>query len=59
MRLGEMSWTALGEQLKQGPLDVIIPLGALEQHGPHLPLDTDALIAEAVADRTAQRAGSA
>lgn len=57
MRLGEMSWTALGERLEQGPLDVMIPLGALEQHGPHLPLDTDALIAEAVADRAAQRAG--
>lgn len=52
-----MSWTALGERLEQGPLDVMIPLGALEQHGPHLPLDTDALIAEAVADRAAQRAG--
>ena len=57
MRLGELSWTALDERLKQGPLDVMIPLGALEQHGPHLPLDTDALIAEAVADRAAQRVG--
>ena len=57
MRLGEMSWTALSERLDQGPLDVMIPLGALEQHGPHLPLDTDALIAEAVADRAARRTG--
>ncbi|MYE73587.1 MAG: mycofactocin biosynthesis peptidyl-dipeptidase MftE [Acidimicrobiia bacterium] len=52
-----MSWTALGERLDKSPLDVIIPLGAFEQHGPHLPLDTDTLIAEAVADRAAQRAG--
>ncbi|WP_419926045.1 creatininase family protein [Candidatus Poriferisocius sp.] len=52
-----MSWTTLGERLEQGPLDVMIPLGALEQHGPHLPLDTDILIAEAVADRAARRAG--
>lgn len=52
-----MSWTALSERLDPGPLDVMIPLGALEQHGPHLPLDTDALIAEAVADRAARRAG--
>ncbi len=57
MRLGAMSWTTLGERLEQGPLDVMIPLGALEQHGPHLPLDTDALIAEAVADRAALQAG--
>lgn len=52
-----MSWTVLGERLDENPLDLIIPLGALEQHGPHLPLDTDALIAEAVAERVAQRAG--
>ena len=57
MRLGEMTWTTLGERLEQGPLDVVIPLGALEQHGPHLPLDTDTLIAEAVADRAAHQVG--
>jgi len=28
---------------------VIVPLGSLEQHGPHLPLDTDTRIAVAVA----------
>jgi mycofactocin precursor peptide peptidase len=32
---------------------LIVPLGALEQHGPHLPLDTDARIATAVARRAA------
>ena len=52
-----MSWTALDRRLDEGPLDVMIPLGALEQHGPHLPLDTDALIAEAVADRAARQVG--
>lgn len=29
----------------------VLPLGATEQHGPHLPLETDTLIAEAVVDR--------
>ena len=57
MHLGAMSWTALRERLGEGPLDVIVPLGALEQHGPHLPLDTDKRIAEAVASRAAERAG--
>jgi mycofactocin precursor peptide peptidase len=32
---------------------VIVPLGSLEQHGPHLPLDTDTRIAVAVARATA------
>ena len=32
---------------------MIVPVGSLEQHGPHLPLDTDARIAAAVARRAA------
>ncbi|TQK18588.1 creatinine amidohydrolase [Microbacterium sp. SLBN-154] len=37
---------------------LIVPLGSTEQHGPHLPLAVDALIAEAVADDLADRWGS-
>jgi mycofactocin precursor peptide peptidase len=37
-------------QVDEGPRRaVIVPLGSLEQHGPHLPLDTDTRIAVAVA----------
>ena len=32
-----------------------LPLGSLEQHGPHLPLDTDTRIAGAVAAGLAER----
>ncbi|MGV1007540.1 MAG: mycofactocin biosynthesis peptidyl-dipeptidase MftE [Dermatophilaceae bacterium] len=35
---------------------LLLPLGSLEQHGPHLPLDTDSRIAEALACRAAQDA---
>jgi mycofactocin system creatininase family protein len=34
---------------------LVIPLGATEQHGPHLPLDTDTTIALALADRLASQ----
>lgn len=47
-RLGERTWTDLAGS---GPRTVVVPVGALEQHGPHLPLDTDARIASAVARR--------
>ncbi len=30
---------------------VVLPLGACEQHGPHLPLETDTLIAEGITER--------
>lgn len=33
---------------------VFVPVGSLEQHGPHLPLDTDTVIAEAVTRRVAE-----
>lgn len=32
----------------------VLPLGAIEQHGPHLPLSTDALICDAMATRAAE-----
>jgi creatinine amidohydrolase len=32
---------------------LLLPLGATEQHGPHLPAETDAIIAEALARRSA------
>lgn len=34
---------------------LLVPLGSLEQHGPHLPLHTDTAIAEAVAAGAARR----
>ncbi|WP_128375189.1 mycofactocin biosynthesis peptidyl-dipeptidase MftE [Streptomyces cavernae] len=35
---------------------VLVPVGSVEQHGPHLPLDTDTVIADAVAHRAAELA---
>lgn len=34
---------------------VLVPVGSIEQHGPHLPLDTDTVIATAVAGAAAAR----
>lgn len=37
---------------------VVLPLGAIEQHGAHLPLNTDLVIAEAVATAAVERVGA-
>jgi creatinine amidohydrolase len=37
---------------------VVLPLGAIEQHGPHLPFNTDWLIAERVAEAAVERVGA-
>ncbi len=42
-----------------GASTLLIPLGSTEQHGPHLPLDTDARIAEAIALGAAGASGTA
>jgi creatinine amidohydrolase len=41
--------------IANGQVDVLIPLGSLEQHGRHLPLATDQIIADAIAAAVAER----
>ena len=57
-RLTEMTWPNVAEAVKAGATTVILPLGAAEQHGPHLPLGTDTIRAAALAERLAERLGS-
>lgn len=44
-------------QLRGTSALVVVPVGACEQHGPHLPLDTDTRIATAVARAMVERLG--
>lgn len=51
--LGELTWPEAQVRLKK--IDVaLLPVGAIEQHGPHLPLDTDAFDAQYLATRVAE-----
>lgn len=43
-----LTWPGLQKLREQGEELVIIPVGATEQHGPHLPVSTDSAIATAV-----------
>jgi creatinine amidohydrolase len=52
--LAEMNWTQVRD-LAAERLVVILPLGAVEAHGPHLPLITDRVIAGAMARSGARR----
>ncbi len=48
VQMNRMSWLQYRERLSSKP-PVFLPVGALEQHGPHLPLGTDAMLASAIA----------
>lgn len=49
----ELTWQEAEQRLKQ--VDVaILPTGAIEQHGPHLPLDVDAFDADYLARKVAE-----
>ena len=47
--LGALAWTDVGSPI------LIVPVGSCEQHGPHLPLHTDTVIASALARELAAR----
>jgi creatinine amidohydrolase len=62
MRLGDVTWRDVERAVADGrspdgtlgPI-LLIPVGSTEQHGPHLPLSTDTLIAEELAGRAVHR----
>lgn len=53
--LGARTWTELRARAAGHAPLLAVPLGSTEQHGPHLPLDTDTVIATALAAALAQR----
>ncbi len=55
-RLAELRHPQVAELISERSI-VVLPLGAVEQHGPHLPFVTDLLIADAVATETVRRFG--
>lgn len=50
-RLDAMTWPEVAERASD--LLLVVPLGATEQHGPHLPLGTDTAVAVELAQRLA------
>ena len=53
MRLERMTWPEVGDEIGAGT-PIALPVGAVEQHGPHLPLGTDAFIPHHLALRVAE-----
>ena len=52
VRFAELTWEEVRALTGESPV-AILPVGAVEAHGPHLPLSTDGIIARAMADNGA------
>jgi mycofactocin system creatininase family protein len=62
VRLGDATWSDIERLIAGSPSPdgtlapiLIVPVGSTEQHGPHLPLATDTLIAEEIVARAVHR----
>lgn len=53
IRMVDLTWPEFGQRVAARVL--VLPLGAIEQHGPHLPLDTDTTTAVRFAEALAAR----
>ena len=49
----KMTWSGIDSAAQAGKL-VLLPVATIEDHGPHLPVDTDVVIVSAICRRTAE-----
>jgi creatinine amidohydrolase len=54
--IGSLTFEDVKERLRASAI-LCLPLGSMEQHGPHLPLNTDTVLAEALTGRIIERWG--
>ena len=55
--MSDLSWDDYGRRIREEDAVVFVPIGAVEQHGHHLPLGTDWMMATYMARRAAERVG--
>jgi creatinine amidohydrolase len=54
-RYDELTWPEMRQVIREQPV-VLLPFGTVEDHGPHLPINTDNAIVEAICLEAARRA---
>ncbi|HVB66032.1 MAG TPA: creatininase family protein [Nitrolancea sp.] len=57
VELGRLSWKEVAAILPLNPV-ILIPVGTVEQHGPHMPVNADNMVADFVARRAAEATGA-
>ena len=57
MHIGEMNWRQYHAASRDGSVPVFLPLGALEQHGPHMSMNVDVLLPTKMSEMVAAQIG--
>lgn len=53
----DMSWTEFDQRRKETKT-VILPAGAVEVYGPHLPMGSDIIVSRKIAEQVAEKTGA-
>lgn len=54
--LQDMTWEEVKERVDESQQTILVPIGSTEQHGPHLPVGTDTMVAMTLAEEAAGKA---
>jgi creatinine amidohydrolase len=57
VRMTDLNWVDYARRIADESPVLFLPVGAIEQHGHHLPMDCDVVIPDALSVRVAQRVG--
>ena len=57
VRMADLNWVEYEERIAEESPVLFLPVGAIEQHGRHLPMDCDVVIPDALSARVAKRVG--
>jgi creatinine amidohydrolase len=57
VRMSDLSWVEYSRRMAEEAPVLFLPVGAIEQHGHHLPMDCDLVIPDALSVRVAERVG--
>jgi creatinine amidohydrolase len=56
--ISEMSWVEFDNRIQRDNATVLLPIGSLEQHGPHSPVGSDEILTRLIAEEVARRANA-
>ncbi|WP_372740598.1 creatininase [Neptunomonas sp.] len=55
VRLADLDWKTYEARVRGGEAVILLPIGAIEQHGPHMSMNPDVLIPQAISEGVAKQ----